>query len=322
MVFLIIFVVTLAASINIINHKVMIEFIYGAAAISLFTFILIIGQNGETRWWWSTVVITLVIIDCCVVNISQIKYRPFIDVLSEGQRIAEFLQFNSKDNRVYSPSYSLPQQTAAIYHLELADGIDPLQLTSYVDYMDTATGIPNLSYSVTLPPFSSGNPNTDNMYYQPNLKKLGMLNVQHIVSEYPLQSTFGMRLVKIIDGTWIYLNEFKYPRAWVQKEINGIFKTDTIISLSSSPNAIYIKADGPGLLVSSELYFPGWQVFVDGKKETIIPFEGVLRGVLLQRGRHEISFLFIPYPVYIGIFLSLCTTIFLIFITIKKKSNE
>ena len=58
--------------------------------------------------------------------------------------------------RIYSPSYSIPQQAAALNELELADGIDPLQLMSYVGFMEETTGIPVNSYSVTMPPFSSG----------------------------------------------------------------------------------------------------------------------------------------------------------------------
>ena len=72
--------------------------------------------------------------------------RSSQEVLSQGGEVAAYLKENSDHSyfRVYSPSYSLPQQTAAADQLQLADGVDPLQLASYWSFMLTAIRCPIL----------------------------------------------------------------------------------------------------------------------------------------------------------------------------------
>ncbi len=74
--------------------------------------------------------------DTLGVNLLGLDFHTKDEVLSEGAPTAEALVTQKAFDyfRVYSPSYSLPQQTAAFWRLELADGIDPLQLISYSQY--------------------------------------------------------------------------------------------------------------------------------------------------------------------------------------------
>ena len=48
----------------------------------------------------------------------------------------------------------------------------------------------------------------------------------------------------------------------------------------------------PGLLVVSEGYYPGWQAEVDGVAAPIVPTNGMMRGVVLPAGEHQIVFRF------------------------------
>ena len=71
-------------------------------------------------------------------------------------------------------------------------------------------------------------------------------------------------------------------------------QTDCIIQ-------IRVAAEGPGLLVLSEIAYPGWQVSVDGIPSQLqTPFD-LLRGVQLSPGQHEIRFSFHPAKVYRGL---------------------
>ena len=49
--------------------------------------------------------------------------------------------------RVYSPSYSIPMPNL----LQQANGVDPLHLAKYADYIGKASGISTGGYSVSLP---------------------------------------------------------------------------------------------------------------------------------------------------------------------------
>lgn len=54
------------------------------------------------------------------------------------------------------------------------------------------------------------------------------------------------------------------------------------------------------LLVLSEMYFPGWQAFVDGVETPIYRTNYVFRGVLLPPGQHELTFRYRPRSLILG----------------------
>ena len=83
------------------------------------------------------------LIDITGVNVISLDYRPKNEVLNQGGQVAAALLTAKAFDyfRTYSPSYSIPQQMAAFYRIELADGVDPLQMTAYTDFMQRASGI-------------------------------------------------------------------------------------------------------------------------------------------------------------------------------------
>jgi len=60
-----------------------------------------------------------------------------------------------------------------------------------------------------------------------------------------------------------------------------------------------------GLLVLSEIMYPGWRVQVDGSLATILEADGLLRSVILPAGSHHVLFYFQPVSVFVGASLSL-----------------
>lgn len=207
------------------------------------------------------------------------------------------------DARAFSPSYSLPQPDAQACGLELADGVSPLQLTAYRDYMAAATGFASAGYSVTLPPMPQGDPTLD---WDPviDATMLGRLSVKTIVAAYPLDAE-SLSPLSAPAGQWAYLNEHARPRAWVELEGTAPpVDWRAVESLEWSPNRIRIRAEGAGRLVLSEVDYPGWQARVDGERVPIDRFDGLLRSIALPPGLHEVDFDFRPGSVYIGLALA------------------
>lgn len=77
---------------------------------------------------------------------------------------------------------------------------------------------------------------------------------------------------------------------------------------ASDEVAIEVESKG-GLLVLSDLYYPGWKVRVNGKEERIIKAFGLLRGVVIKEGRSEVLFYYRPISFYSGIIISVTTFI-------------
>jgi hypothetical protein len=255
----------------------------------------------EASRGWYLVLVVFALLDWGAFNSSVLDFHPRSAASSTQDQVAELLASQPGLFRIYSPSYSLPQHVAIDHGLELADGVDPLVLKSYADYMRAATGVPGSGYSVTIPTFETGDPKRDNASYQPDARLLGLLNVRYVAAAYDLEVD-GLTLDTQIGETRIYKNQEARPRVWIQPTDMAIGSgVTTIESIDWRPNQIDLEVEGPGLVVLSEITYPGWRVRVDDQEAEILTLEGILRGVEVQAGTHKVRFSYVPVSVYYGL---------------------
>jgi len=71
-------------------------------------------------------------------------------------------------------------------------------------------------------------------------------------------------------------------------------------------NRIVIDAATPteGLLVLSEMYYPGWRATVDGAPAGVMRADYTLRAIALPPGSHQVVFTFVPPPLVAGAWIS------------------
>jgi hypothetical protein len=269
--------------------------------LALFIFILGIlsyssklSENVLIAGW-----ILLLVVELSWVNHNLLEHRQLTALNAEKETLVSVISQGETGGRYFSPSYSLPQHIAAEHGLELADGVTPLQLRDYVSYMAEAAGFSAEAYSVTLPPFPTGDP-TEPWGFNPNSEALGKLSVRTVLSDYPVDAS-GLEFMDNIDGVYVYEVAEARPRAWVEEESGG---WKYVKGLRWTPNRIEIEAKGPGLLVLSEVQYPGWNASIDGKSTHIITSDGIFRAVPLTEGTHNVVFEFQPLTVFIGL---LCT---------------
>jgi hypothetical protein len=270
----------------------------------------------------TALLVALMLVDVFGVDLLSLKFHNPGEVLAEGAEVVDYVASQPGKFRTYSPSYSLPQQTAMGAGIQLADGVNPLQLMDYVNFMEKATGIPIHHYTVTMPDFPNSKPATDNAQYQPDPHLLGLLNVRFVLSAYDLQNT-DMTLVRTIHGTRVYENHFWLPRAWVQP-VNAPLGEQILSSpeISLAPNVITLIAEGPGLLVLSEIAYPGWKVTLNGSPAEVLEPMGLLRGVAIPSGTSTVRFEYHPTDVFVGIGLAgLGWIIAIFFLLVKSKRH-
>ncbi len=104
--------------------------------------------------------------------------------------------------------------------------------------------------------------------------------------------------------------------------------------VSRSAHRLTLETDPScrGLLVASELYYPGWEVYVDGKKKEILKTDLIFRGIMLEGGQKRVEFRFRPASLRKGIIVSLVTVGLLVVYSLilmvwgltrrKKKRSE
>jgi hypothetical protein len=243
----------------------------------------------------------LIVLDLSLVNLSTVEVRPAPDL--ERVRAGP----ESGNPRAFSPSYSLPQPAAAVAGLELADGINPLQLASYSAYMSQATGFSEDEYSVTLPPFVDPGAK---WAFKPDLALMGDLAISQIVSAYPIEHT-DLEFERMEQGRYYYRNPHARPRAW----IDGGGPVEVV---ERTPNRIVMRATGPGTLVASEIAYPGWEVTIDGATAPLDTYAGLLRAVELSSGEHEVEFAFRPNSLRAGALVTLIGLIVLASFWIRR----
>ena len=254
--------------------------------------------------------VLLVCADLALMSLSRLRIVQTDVILRDRSDLMAQVAEESGGARVFSPSNSLRQPAAVYAGIELADGVNPLQLASYRDYMGKATGFSTSSYSVTLPPFPDGDPSAP-WPVSLDARRLGQLNIRFVVSEYPIQAN-GLTLDGLVSGAYVYHNMLTRPRAWVQPASDVEDDWRPVDRIEWSPEAISIEAAGPGTLVLSEVVYPGWQARHDGRPVPIQALYGVLRAVDLPSGIHEVEFVYRPTIVYVGAAISLLTLVTLI----------
>jgi hypothetical protein len=77
------------------------------------------------------------------------------------------------------------------------------------------------------------------------------------------------------------------------------------------PNAIHLTAriSAEAYLVLSEVYYPGWRAYVDGRPQPVLRANYAFRAVYLEPGYHEVSLVFEPLSWKVGLGISVATWI-------------
>ena len=284
--------VTAKPLINLIGMAIVISSLLISLRVKRAAIFLTMIILGELMWFNSS-----------LLEIRPVPYTP----------VADWLNGQPGQWRVYSPSYSLPQLDAARYGIEQADGVNPIQLESVVSFMREATGVKAEGYSETLPPFKSDDQNeavdvaTVNADAVPNAMLLGEMNVRFVLSEFDLKGD-GLELLTQVGSTRIYENT----------QDGGRVRGGTLTYWS--PNRIVTAATGPGRVVLSEVWYPGWVARLDGapvEVERVGPF----RAVTVGEGEHEIVFEFRPVALYWGLALSGAGWLIQVTVTGRQKSR-
>ncbi len=267
--------------------------IVSLAALTTFGILILRVMGKVTSQVMIIILIGFTIMDVIWANANLIRETTTVMPPSAA---ATWVNSQSGLFRVYTPSYSLPLSDS----LQHAEGVAPIHLAAYSNFMSRASGIPNLGYSVSVPYFFAYNESESaeklNAATSPRIRLLGLLNVKYVVAEYPVHAE-GLALVQTFGRTRVYENEFTRPRAWLD---NG----EAVIT-QWTPNRIVINAKGEGQLVLSEVMYPGWRAWVDGIETPIETYEGLLRSVKLLNGDHIVAFEFHPITFYVGAMITM-----------------
>ena len=104
----------------------------------------------------------------------------------------------------------------------------------------------------------------------------------------------------------------------ISSDQNGSSRVRTLTA-----NAIEVETTSttPTFLVTSDVYYPGWQATVDGTPARIYQTDYLLRGVAVPAGNHVVRFQFRPQSFYVGGSVSIISALLLIGIGLLRSST-
>ena len=293
--------IIITTGIMVLLKDIAIDFLWGTIALNIFLLLIITkDQQIFSGKNWAMIMVPVILLDILGVGVSQIRFVTYQEVMEQKEDITLFIKLDNKPGKIYSPSYSIPQQNSALNRIQMVDGINPLQIKKYVDFMAASTGVDNLEYSVTVPSFKYGNPQEDNRYAYLNTKDLGELSVRYVVSAFKVEQP-ALKFLKKVDNNYIYENLDYQPG--VRMEINGI--TEEVNPVDYHAGYYSFTTNKPGRIIISDVDYPGWELFIDGKNRIIDPYRGFFLSVNVGEGAHEVVFKFLPRIMLWGFLISI-----------------
>jgi hypothetical protein len=235
--------------------------------------------------------------------------------------------------RTYHVSHDQPETWRLLvnnrgvqFHLQDIQGYNPVQLSSYVEVMDSINGVGQSYHAANVLASGLDSPllNLLNVRYivVPRDIPPGRPDLYHLVQRFPT--------VYADDQSRILENQDVLPRAWIvhqareaddDEEIFTKFalrlsdpaKTayltdaapkldkpadtvaETVAVTSYGPDEIHlrVRTTATGMVVLSEIWDPGWVATVDGRSVEILKADGVFRGIVVEPGSHKIV---LTYP--------------------------
>ncbi len=80
-----------------------------------------------------------------------------------------------------------------------------------------------------------------------------------------------------------------------------------IVRYEPTRMVVEVEAASPGILVFSEVDYPGWRAYVDGLPTPIYRANGALRAIALDAGAHRVEMVYRPLTFYVGAAITLMT---------------
>lgn len=106
------------------------------------------------------------------------------------------------------------------------------------------------------------------------------------------------------------------PLDFPAQTLDGSHTAARVTHLSDERMEVETESSTPAFLVTSDVFYPGWQATIDGAPTEIFQTDYALRGVAVPAGTHTVSFVFKPMSLHQGAtysvasFVVLCAALF------------
>jgi hypothetical protein len=129
--------------------------------------------------------------------------------------------------------------------------------------------------------------------------------VHEVAVEQSQEAIFGRLADPAMDLRQVALLEAPLPQAL--QESFGATERPRFRAYEADRIVVEVTAQSTGLLVLSEMHYPGWRATLNGEPTEIYRVNGGLRGIVVPRGESSITLEYAPFSVYAGGAITLLT---------------
>ncbi len=229
--------------------------------------------------------------------------------------LIQILQRDGEVFRVYN-EWRLPGNYSCVYGLEDIWGASPLYLRRYEELVyrlpiERVWQLLNVKYVITWR--KALLPETEVLYEEPKGPDTTYL---HRLKEYGPRA-YVVHQVEVIEKDEKVLERLREPEfdprrvailphrpdLALPSQVEG---ESSAVILERQPERMVVDVDmaADGLLVLSEVYYPGWRAYADGEEVPIYRADHVLRAVPLRAGHHRVEMVFDPLWPRVGLAVS------------------
>ncbi len=293
----------------------LILFVFGASALVAF------GLQFVKIRTFQLVIAALVVIEMVPFARHFIELRLIPEIRQDQQLLAILKQDTQPYRLLQNFGVWIPQREALEFDATMnkrifsATGYDVAILKSYYEFIDIANGnAPGssiLTHDVQVPYLNVFSPATD------------FLNIKYILVPRAYDPLYGVKsdrfvlLREDINRDYrLYENKTVKQRFFFEGDKEGRVKIEKY-----TPNEIILLVDTPieAMLSSSEVYYPGWEAYIDGKKTDIIRGNYAFRTLFVPAGKHTIAYVYVPTVFYISAGISVFTLTILLLIVLRIR---
>ena len=279
--------------------------------------------------------LVLCLVDLWTVNKRYLNDSMFVDKTMREQPISksaaeeQILQDQSLDFRVFNLASDTFNENETSFYFKSVGGYHPAKLRRYQEMIDAyiAPEKNTLFKAVVEAQGDITKVKGDSLF-----PVLNMLNAKYFI--FPLQNnqTLPMQNPYAMGNAWM-VDKVTYV-ATANEEIDGVGKVDlrheavadkrfeetlgastaqdstsAVTLLSYEPNRLKyeVNSEKGGVVVFSEIYYPGWTATVDGKEVELGRVNYILRALRVEGGNHQVELAFFPRSITITETIAYCS---------------
>ena len=279
--------------------------------------------------------LVLCLVDLWTVNKRYLNDSMFVDKTMREQPISksaaeeQILQDQSLDFRVFNLASDTFNENETSFYFKSVGGYHPAKLRRYQEMIDAyiAPEKNTLFKAVVEAQGDITKVKGDSLF-----PVLNMLHAKYFI--FPLQNnqTLPMQNPYAMGNAWM-VDKVTYV-ATANEEIDGVGKVDlrheavadkrfeetlgastaqdstsAVTLLSYEPNRLKyeVNSEKGGVVVFSEIYYPGWTATVDGKEVELGRVNYILRALRVEGGNHQVELAFFPRSITITETIAYCS---------------